>query len=340
MQKMHLFKLFIVIMLVLIIGCGKKENKTLNKEESEIAGLIKKDSITGKEKVLLKYIVKKGDKFAYKMTAKTSQTENSPATEGKDVTQDNEINYFYSKEVQDVDGSGIITFKVKYDSITINAQMGEQIVKYNSNVNDTVKSNPAFLQYNSVINEPFFIRVTSDGEITDIYGLEKIHENLFKALGDTLKEEDKQNIRESFGKESMKEILQQEYQMFPKQDVYMDSSWTKSYNTQLLLFDVVNSAKYTLKGIEDKDNQKIADIDAMQTTEFLNKEVKQRGVKFELVNSETSGTGKITFNLNKGCITHKETSITLNLDMKASAQGQSAKSVQKVKTNLWVTLLN
>lgn len=337
---MHLFKLFIVVLLVLIVGCGKKEDKTLNKEGSDVSGLIKKDSVTGKEKVLLKYLVKKGDKFVYKMTAKTSQTENSPATEGKDVTQDNEINYYYSKEVQDVDGSGIITFKVKYDSITINAQMGEQNVKYNSNINDTVKSNPAFLQYNAVINEPFFFRVTSDGEITDIYGLEKIHENLFKALGDTLKEEDKQNIKESFGKESMKEILQQEYQMFPKQDVYMDSSWTKSYNTQLLLFDVVNSAKYTLKGIEDKDNQKIADIDAMQTTEFLNKEVKQRGVKFELVNSETSGAGKITFNLNKGCITHKETSIVLNLDMKASAQGQSAKSVQKVKTNLWVTLLN
>jgi hypothetical protein len=120
----------------------------------------------------------------------------------------------------------------------------------------------------------------------------------------------------------------------------MDSSWIKSYNTQLMLFDVVNSAKYTLKSIEDKDNQKVANIEAVQNVEFLNKEVKQRGVKFSIENSETSGIGKITFNINKGCITNKETTTTLNLDMKMSAQGQAAKSVQKVKTNLLVTLLN
>jgi Ni,Fe-hydrogenase III component G len=327
-------------MSVFIIGCGKKGDQTVNKENSEISGLIMKDSITGKEKVMLKYVLKKGDKFVYKMTAKTSTTENSPATQGKDENQDNEINYYYTKEVQDVDASGIITYKVQYDSITITAKMNDQTVKYSSNVNDTVKSNPAFLQYNSVIKEPFFIRVTSDGEITDIYGLEKIHENLFKALGDTLKEEEKQNIKESFGKDSMREILQQEYQMFPKQPVFMDSSWIKSYNTQLMLFDVVNSAKYTLKSIEDKDNQKVANIEAVQNVEFLNKEVKQRGVKFSIENSETSGIGKITFNINKGCITNKETTTTLNLDMKMSAQGQAAKSVQKVKTNLLVTLLN
>lgn len=340
MYKSLALKLLIAVFIVYFAGCGKKDDgKTGNEhQDSLISALITKDA-SGKEKVMLKYIVKKGDKFSYKVAAKTSTSENSPATEGKEVKQDNEIDYFYTKEVDNVESSGIITYKVSYDSIIITSQMGDQSVKYNSNINDSVKTNPAFLQYNAVIKEPFYIRVSPIGEITDVYGLEKIHDNLFKALGDTLKEEDKAQIKESFGKESIKEVLQQEYQMFPDSPVQTDSNWIKSYNTQILFFDVTNSAKYTFKGIEDKDGHKIAIIEANLIVEFLNKEVKERGVNFKIEKSETNGSGKISFDLNKGCITNKETTTNLTLEMRMSAQGQSAKSEQKVQTNLSVTLL-
>jgi hypothetical protein len=341
MYKSLAFKLLAALIIVYAIGCGKKEESiTKNQQDSLIASLFSKDSVTGRERVQLKYIVKKGEKFVYKMIAKTSTMEKSPATEEKEVKQDNEINYYYTKVVDNIEPSGIITYKVTYDSININSQMGEQTLNYNSNVNDSVKNNPAFLQYNAVINEPFYIRVSSTGEVTDVYGLEKIHDNLFKALGDTLKEEDKASIKEAFGKESIKEVQQQEYQMVPDAPVYIDSSWIKSYNTQILFFDVVNSAQYTLKGIEDKDGKKIANIEAKLVVEFLNKEVKERGVKFTIEKTETSGSGKIAFDLSRGCITNKETTTNLNLEMRMSAQGQSAKSEQKVQTFLTVTLLN
>ncbi len=57
-------------------------------------------------------------------------------------------------------------------------------------------------------------------------------------------------------------------------------------------------------------------------------------------NAETSGNGKISLNLNRGCIAYKETNTSLKLDLKLSAQGQSANSSQAVTTNLTVTLLN
>ncbi|MGH2575673.1 MAG: DUF6263 family protein, partial [Ignavibacteria bacterium] len=236
-------KLFLLFCFIYTIGCGKKNDK-VDSQSDQTTNLIKKDSLTGKDKVQLKYILNKGDKFSYKMTAKTSTVENSPATEGKDVKQDNEINYFYSKEVSDIDQSGIITFKAKYDSILISAKMNDRDVKYNSNVNDTVRNNPAFIQYNAVINEHFYLRVSPEGEITDVYGLEKIYDNLFKALGDTLNEDEKQTIKDSFGKESIKEILQQELQVFPKKEIFVDSSWQRSYNTSVLFFEVVNNAMY------------------------------------------------------------------------------------------------
>jgi len=340
MHKYFVLKLIFAVLMIYVYSCGDKKDDKTNNQNNQTTDLIKKDSISGKDKVQLKYVVKKGDKFNYKMVAKTSNKEKSPATEDKEVKQDNEINYYYSKEVTDVDGSGIISYKVNFDSISITSQMEEQSIKYNSNVNDSIKQNPAFMQYNAVINNPFYMRVNPNGEISDVYGLEKIYENLFKSLGDTLKEADKQTIKESFGEESIKEILQQEYQICPKDPVTVDSSWTKSFTTAILFFEVVNNAKYTLKSIDDKDGQKITNIEAVLNVEFKNKEVKERGMKIAIENSETSGSGKIALNLNRGCVTNKETTTTLKLDLKLSAQGQSAKSMQGVTTNLIVTLLN
>jgi hypothetical protein len=342
MYKSLALKLLVSALIIYTVGCGDKKDdkKTDARQDSIISSLITKDPATGKDKVQLKYVVSVGDTFRYKMVAKTSNSENSPATEGKEVKQDNEISYYYTKVVDNVEASGIITYKVNYDSILITSQMEDQLVIYNSNVNDSIKNNPAFIQYNAVIREPFYIRVSSAGEITDVYGLEKIHENLFHALGDTLKEEDKMTIKESFGKESVKEVLQQEYQMVPPTPVDVDSSWIKSYNTQIMFFEVVNSAQYTLKSLEDKDGSKIANIEAALVVEFLNKEIKERGIKFTIEKSETTGNGKIMFNMSRGCIASKETSTTLNLDLRMSAQGQSAKSEQKVITNMTVTLLN
>ncbi|MCC6865740.1 MAG: hypothetical protein IT280_06220 [Ignavibacteria bacterium] len=340
MRKYFILNSILALLLVYVYGCGDKkdDNKTGdNKTNSEF---VKKDSVTGKQVVQLKYVVKKGDKFFYKMVAKTSNMEKSPATENKEVKQDNEINYYYQKEVDNVDASGIITYKITFDSINITSTMGEQSVKYNSNVNDSVKQNPAFIQYNAVIANPFFTRVSAYGEITDVYGMEKIYEHLFKALGDTLKEKDKEEIKRSFGEESIKEILQQEYQVCPQGPVAIDSSWVKAFNTSVLFFEVVNNAKYTMKSVEDKNSQQIANIEAALVVEFKNKEVNENGMKVKVENAETSGSGKISLNLTRGCIQNKETMTNLKLELKLSAQGQSANSTQAVSTNLYVTLLN
>lgn len=340
MYKRYAFIAVFVSFLIYFTGCTKKDDKTdVNKNDtSKSSQLIKKDSVTGKQKVFLKYEPKKGDIFRYRMTAKNTNSEKSFATENKEVTDNDESSYYYTKEVQDVDQSGIITFKVTFDSIMVSMNSGDKSIAYNSNVNDTIKSKPAFIQYNAVIKEPFFVRVKPEGDISDVYGLEKIQDNLFKALGDTLKEADKSQIREQ-NKGQIQGILQQEYQTFPKQEVFMDSSWTKSMESQVLVFDVQNNAKYTLKGIENKNNQNFANIDATLDIVFINREVKEKGVKLNIENAETNGTGKIVFNIDRGCVTSKETSITLSVQMKMAAQGQSANSEQKLITNLSITLL-
>lgn len=340
MRKFFVIKIVLAVLMVYVYGCGDKKDDKKTGDNNTTNNLVKKDSVSGKDVVTIKYVVKKGDVFKYKMVAKTSNMEKSPATEDKEVSQNNEINYFYSKEVTDVDGSGIISYKVTFDSITIVSQMADQSIKYSSNVNDSIKQNPAFMQYNAVINNPFFIRVNANGEISEVYGMEKVYETLFKALGDTLKEADKQEIKSQFGEESIKEILQQEYQIAPPNPVAVDSSWAKSFSTAVLFFEVQNNAKYILKGVENKDGNTLANVEAQLNVEFKGKEVTEKGMKIAIENAETGGSGKITMNLTRGCVSYKETATNLKLVLKLSAQGQSALSTQGVTTNLTVQLLN
>lgn len=322
------------------LSCGNKKDTTTQQTTIPNSNLVIRDSVSGKDKFQLKYIVNKGDKFYYKVTMSSSSTDKSSLGDNKEISQSEEQNYFYSKEVTDIDNNGIITFKVKCDSITINGKYDTINVRYSSNVYDTVRSQPNFFHYNALAGESFYIRVSPAGEVSEIYGMEKIYDNLFKAFGDTLKEDEKAYIKQTQGLETIKDVLQQEYQVFPKNELFIDSSWTKQYSAQLFVFGILNTNKYTLKSTEDKNNQKYMIIDASQVVEFQNKEAKDKGITYKLTNSETSGSGRIQVNLSKGCVVTKETSQTLKLEIGASAQGQSAKMNQTVITNTKVTLLN
>lgn len=343
MFKPGLIIVFIIfISFALFGGCGeKKDGKTDgSKMDSVASSLIKKDSLTGKDKVMLRYVVKPGEKFNYRINVKTSRTAKGTATKDQEQKEENEMNYFYSKEVKDIDASGYVTFTTTVDSINITSSFGTEKRVYNSNVNDSNLHSRDFFEYTALIKSPFYMRVSPTGEITDMFGLEKIYDNIFKELGDTLSEQEKSRIKDSFGKDAITEIMQQEYQIFPGTEVITDSSWVKSFTTMAIVFEVLNNAKYTFKGLENKDGKVLANIEAMLNVEFKNKEAKEGGIKATLEDSETSGSGKIQVNLSRGCVQHKETSTLLKMNMKLSAQGQSEISHQGITTSIVVSLLN
>src|SRR5260221_13332305 len=100
MYKSLAIKLILSVLLVYAIGCGdKKDDKKTDDKKSNTDGKLVvpviKDSVSGKEKVLFKYALNNDDKFSYRMEASTNNSENSPATQGKDEKQDNSINYYY-----------------------------------------------------------------------------------------------------------------------------------------------------------------------------------------------------------------------------------------------------
>ncbi|MBK7446450.1 MAG: hypothetical protein IPJ45_10660 [Ignavibacteria bacterium] len=329
-------------------GCGKKDEPVNDKsKDGSTTGTVNSDLVKKDDKgtkVTLALKPKKGDILRYKMNAKTTSKENSPMTANKDMSSAQDINYYYTEEVNDVSSAGIITYKIKFDSINVLSSVSTSdssvSMIYNSNIKDSVYAKPDFIQYNSIMNEEFYARVSPNGEITETYGLEKVYENMFKALGDTLSMEQKESLKESFGKDAIKAVLQQQFQMFPEKEVYQDSSWTRSYETQILIFPVKNILSYKLKDIKTENNQTLLTIDADLSVDFIEKELKEKQMTYKVEDVKTGGKGNIVFNLTKGCTAKKETTTNIELGMKISAGGQSVKTTQNVLTELKVELLN
>lgn len=332
--------LFFSASLFTLTSCNKKEEGSKPDTKSTASEYIKKDSLG--EKVKLKYFPKQGDKFKYKMTAKTLSTEKSPGTGDQEVTSEQSMTYYYSQEVSEISASGYITFKMKYDSIIITEKLTakdstiSQI--YNSNVKDSVASKVDFIQYNALAGQEFKFRISPKGEVTEVIELEQIHDRIFKALGDTLTPDQKAEIKKSMGSEALTSIIQNQFQKFPESEVYKDSSWSFNNETNLSVFPIKNILSYKLNSI-NKEKNVIIDIIATLGIEFLSKEEKQQGMTIKLTNDEAGGTGTVSIDLSKGCVLKKETSTNINMGLKLSAQGQSANSKQTLKTNLSVELL-
>jgi len=331
--------LFFISSILTLTSCDKKENGQRPDVKSNVSEYVKTDDVG--QKVTLKYFPKQGDKFNYKMTAKTFSTEKSPGTGDEEVASEQSMTYYYSQEVAEVSASGYITFKMKYDSIIITEKITAKDSSisqtFNSNIKDSVSAKIDFIQYNALAGQEFKFRVSPKGEISEVIELEQIHEKIFKALGDTLKPDEKAKIKESMGSEALKSIIQNQYQKFPDKDVYKDSSWTFDTETNLSVFPIKNILGYKLNNVNTENNV-IIDIIASLGIEFLSKEEKQQGMTIKLTNDEAGGSGTVSIDLTRGCVVRKETSTNINMGLKLSAQGQSANSKQTLKTHLLVEL--
>jgi hypothetical protein len=337
--------LFAIIALLNFSSCDKKETGDTGQSNTKPSGqsseLIKQDDKGTKVSLILK--PKKGEVFRYKINAKTTSSEKSPLTGDKEMNSEQDINYFYTEEVNDISSAGIITYKIKFDSInivsTVKSADSSVSIKYNSNVKDSVYSKPDFLQYNAIMNEEFFARVSQQGEVSEIYGLEAVYDKIFKGLGDTLTAEMKDELKNSFGKEAITAVLQQQFQMFPQNEVYKDSTWTRSYETRILIFPVKNVLTYKISDIKEEAGKTLLTIDADLAVEFIEKEFKEKGMTYKAEEISTGGKGKIIYDITRGCVARKETSTNIDLGLRLSARGQSIMTKQKVKTQLDVQQL-
>ena len=302
--------------------------------------LITKDEKGTKISLLVKPVI--NDVLRYTINSFTLSTEKSPETDDKKITSTEDINYFYSEEVMEISPAGIITYKIKFDSIIVistdsSDPDGKRI--YNSNMKNYVWHHPEFIHFSSFIHEEFFARVSSKGELTSIYGLEKMYENLFSAWGDTLNSNHKEALKNSFDQEYFISIFQPQFQFFPEKAIYEDSGWVRSYEKEITIFPVKNEFKYRLNNVKQNNDQYFINVEAAMSTDVLEKKIKDEQLTYELENSSFTGKGNYEFNMSKGCLVSKHTDMVIELNLKISEKKDSIRTYNMVKQTLSINLL-
>ena len=212
MLKKSITLVTIIIVFTLILGTSCNKNNQQKKENTNVSlnsDLIKTDD-KGNIRIDLKLKPKVGDIFKYKMTKNSIESNADANQKDKVISQEQTETYYYTQEVSSINENGAITLKMKYDSIIISVTQSmnkeSKTYVYNSNVKDSISSMSIFLIYNNLIGNSFKIRISANNEFFESYELDVIYDKLFKDLGDTLQNKQKDLIKDNL-KSSLTDVL-------------------------------------------------------------------------------------------------------------------------------------
>jgi hypothetical protein len=195
-------------------------------------------------------------------------------------------------------------------SIKLEAKGGNETITYESGKADSA-SKAKFSDYEAMINSPFSIRVGKNGEILEIFKVDRVLNKYLKLKGfqDSVNAEQKNKLRSEITEGALRQLMMQVFRELPTNTIAKDSSWSKQQPpSQLLVFQTNNANIYKIADLEMLGEDKLAVIDAGLKTSFTGKnKVSQGGADFNFKTPVTSAEGKIYFNLTDGMIQKSRT---------------------------------
>jgi hypothetical protein len=323
--------IFLFLTTFIFIGCSPKDKPVEKKvsENPDTSGVLNtsKDDAPPSQ-VVIAYALKKDNQYTYRLTSISNSMQQviSDSTMTQNLKQT--ITYLFEFNIADVEQDGVMDIKVDLKSVKLDANANGQKVSYQSGSKLSAADKQKFIEYEAVVNNPFSVRVDSKGEILEIYKVDKIASKFLdlQGLKDSVNADQKKQFQANIAESALKPLLQQIFRYLPKNSVNKNDIWSNEYPSRLAVFDIQNIAKYKLLDFEKLNDDRLAVIDAGLEISSVGKEkVTERGVNYEFKKPEASGSGKIYFNLNKGCIEKSKTktslSMTVKMDMPKSPRG-------------------
>jgi hypothetical protein len=134
----------------------------------------------------------------------------------------------YNYTVDSVDENGNMFVFARYDRVKFNSKMGAQVIKYDSD-NPPDYYEPATIGFKATVGSIVDIKITPDGEILDIWGIDKIIDNILLEadLPETqYKEKFESDIRNQFGYEATKKAFEQLTGFYPDNPKMVGETWS------------------------------------------------------------------------------------------------------------------
>jgi hypothetical protein len=317
------YLLSILLSAMLIAGCGKDNKGEKSNVDSTAAGEI----VTVKDdnppaSVELKYAMESNGKYRYKLTSETTTEQTVKADSTMTIALKEFITYIIDCDVREIDQDSVMEVRLVFSSVKIDAESGPQKFSYESGKPVDSTKLAEVIQYESFINNPFSARISPTGEIVELYRTDKII-NKFLELQkaqNKVTPEQKAQIQMNLNEGMLKPIIQQIFRKLPEQTLTAQSKWQDSKPTKLGAFDVTQKVDYNVTGFEKMGDQRLIamasalTIDAQAKAPFT-----ERGVKYTLGKPKAEGSGKVYFNITKGCLQKSESlsHVEMNIQMEA-----------------------
>lgn len=237
--------------IVLLSSCSKTEqtkNPVNQKSPQGNSSYMQSGGGSG-NKIQLKLNLKNGSEYNLKMF--TEQKISQTIMKEKQVTIQN-IGVSYTYKVEGVDSDGSMNLKVIYNSFLQDVQSAAGRMTYNS-TNPKDKDNPFAKIYEALINKSFNLKLSPQGNVVNISGVDALLKTIIKNLklpNAEAADMAEKSLREQFGDKAVRESMQNMMSIYPQSPVSPGDSWSKSYSTSKI-FNANFDTKWTLKEVKD-----------------------------------------------------------------------------------------
>ena len=333
-------KLILILLTGLLwFGCGEntKEQKpeTQNEQFSFDSTDIKAKPVDNPNQTFyLRYKLEKGESYKFRLTAiskddQTVTTKDTTMTQGMDQT----MVYNMKFTPTEIDADSTMEIEAVVTSIKVDGTFGNEPVHYQSGTSKDSADVIKFAQYESLVNNAFNLRVSKIGEILDVFRADKIVNRLLdiKGYADSLKADEKATLKNDITESMLKPMISQVFRKLPAREMSKDSAWkVEQPPTQLMVFQAQNTSTFKIRGLENLNGDMIADVEATLQTKITGKNtMTDRGINYNFQQPETTGGGKIYFNISKGLVqkTKLNTAVTTSFNMESQGQKGSKKEM-------------
>jgi len=197
----------------------------------------------------IKFNMKKGDKYKVVVTSAQKITEDINGQK-MNIDQTSKTSYLYN--VTDVASDGTTTINIKFDGISIKMANENQTYEFDSSKANDEKDAQG-TAYKALVGQSFIIKISKDGKVQEIAGVDKIFSNIIDTLQisdqntkDTLTE----TIKQSFGDEALKQNFGSMTEMYPEnKKIKVGDSW-ENKETISVGYPMIINNKWTLKANE------------------------------------------------------------------------------------------
>lgn len=338
--------MMLILTTILLSACGdKKESPVVgekNKYNFDTTDVKTTASDNPAEAFMLGYNFEEGTSYNYRITtiAETKQTLNADTVIVQKVNQT--INYLLNVKLVSKDEEGFMDLTCTFTSIKLEADANNDHISFESSTVKDSLEKVKFADYFSLINNPFEVRINQTGELLEIGKTDKIVNTFLKIRGlkDSVKTDDISRMKYDLGEGMLKPLIVQVVRKMPGKEMAKDSTWNNVQPaSQFMVFQVVNTTLYKVLNLEKLDDDKVAVIDAGLMTDVRgNNHYEEGGIKYNFNKPVTNASGKIYFNISKGCLQKSRTKTVL--DVSYTMEMQTPQGLQKGKRTEFISNTN